>query len=435
MADAGVADAGAADAGAWDPTPVPLPGDTAACPPGFQSSLGAGQHSGFAAGGQTRSFYLALPAASFVGPRPLVWAFHGTGLSGAQVFSGYGLQAWVDVGAIVVAPDSNGNGSLWPVWDSFVFPGAPPAANADLTLFDDLLSCVAGHHAVDAKRLYVLGHSAGGAMTHFVLGHRSSLLAGGIAASGGFDLTQPVPATSPAPVTVIVAWGGANDCYSGSAGGTSVTNSCFSEQSALGSRFWEAQPGSHQIACRGADVGHVWLGTIERWMRDVLLAHPKGAARRADWSLPPMPSGARAVCGEAEATYTPLVTVDCPSSSAAGCREYCQAIGDCIVENGTLGPESAAQLEALGFANATNVCSGCVSQCEADGRSSAADATVLACLAASAPATVCGPGMAGAGVFTAVQQCCATPGSALCARFCGTFRQNPAFDSMVSWCP
>ena len=47
-------------------------------------------------------------------------------------------------------------------------------------MFDDLIACIAGHHAVDARRVYVAGHSAGGAMTNYVLGRRSSLLAGGI---------------------------------------------------------------------------------------------------------------------------------------------------------------------------------------------------------------------------------------------------------------
>jgi predicted esterase len=361
--------------------------------------------------------------------------FHGTGLSGAAAFSIYGLQRWVDAGFAIVAPDSNGNGAIWPVWDALAPPGAPPAPNADLALFDDLLQCVAAHHPIDANRVYVAGHSAGGAMTHAVLARRSAVLAGGIPASGAFDLTQPTPPGGTEPLTVIVTWGGSNDVYSGTAGGASIENLGYVEQSALASQAWEARPGSHQIACRGDEVGHAWLAPLNGWMIDVLLAHPRGAATRAGWTLPPLPAGARASCSEDAATYTPPVTVTCAASAVDGCRAYCQLLGDCLVENGTLGLPAAAPLLALGFGGG-DVCGGCLAGCEQDAVGSAPDQAFLACVSSAVPSTACGPGFAGTAAFGTVGACCGdAPGSAVCARFCTAFGQAALFAGMLSGCP
>jgi len=413
--------------------PTPLPGSKALCPAGYQSQLAAGQHSGFASGGQSRSFHLLLPSDTFTGPRPLLMAFHGTGLSGAQGISDYGLADWVAAGFIVVAPDSAGNGTIWPVWDAARLPTQQSLPNADLTLVDDLLQCVAAHHAVDAKRLYVAGHSAGGAMTNYVLGHRSSTYAGGIPASGAFDLTQAVPAASIDPLMVIVTWGGDNDVYSGSTGGVSVDSIGYQEQSALASQFWEAQPGSHQIHCKGAEVGHQWLGAIGGWMRDELLAHPKGAAQGAG---PALPSSSQATCSEAAATYSSGITVACSTSAVSGCQAYCQLLGDCLVENGTLGPVAADPLAALGFSS--SACTSCLSTCATDAQGSAPDAAALSCIADGAPATACGPGFAGTAVFTTLGTCCGAPGASgshACARFCAAFGASSIFQSVLSGCP
>lgn len=418
-----------------DTTPTPLTSDPSKCPSGFTDALDEGHHAGFVSAGQERSFDLLLPSSSFDGPRPLVFAFHGTGMSGAGAISDYRLAQWVDAGFVVVAPDSNGNGSVWPVWDALTLPTDPAHTNADLALFDDLLACVAGHYAVDAKRLYVLGQSAGGAMTNFMLSHRSTVLAGGIPASGAFDLTQPNPPLPIDPVTVIVTWGGSNDVYTGAAGNATIADIGYAEQAALASQFWEAQPGSHQIACRGAEVGHVWLAPINEWMRDVLLAHPKGAAAQSGWTLPPLPANAKASCSEDAATYAPPMTVSCPAATTAGCQQYCQMLGDCLVENGTLGPVVAEQVADLGYAKTANVCTGCVAACEADARGSSADKTALGCFATAAPATKCGPGFAGADVFGTVGKCCAQSGSKVCARFCATFEDSELFAPLLSFCP
>jgi hypothetical protein len=236
---------------------------------------------------------------------------------------------------------------------------------------------------------------------------------------------------------VIVTWGGDNDIYSGGTGAASLTNMTYSEESAIASQYWESRPGCHQIYCRGNNLGHTWLPGIGGWMRDVLLAHPKGAANAPGWTMPPVPAGAPVMCSESAATYKSSVTVNCAPSSAPGCQAYCQLLGDCLVENGTIGPIAAPQLASLGFAAGADVCSGCVANCEADAKSSSADATVLSCLSKAAPTTTCGPGFAGGAAFTTIGTCCnGNSGSKVCTRYCTAFKQANGFvQSVVSGCP
>jgi poly(3-hydroxybutyrate) depolymerase len=407
-----------------------LVAEKSSCPVGFTEELKAGRNTGFQSGGQARSFEVLLPPKYFSGPRPLLMAFHGTGLSGAGAVADYRLQEWADQGFIVVAPDSNGNGSLWPVWDMQHMPGTPETPNADLALFDDLIQCVAAHHSVDEKRIYAGGQSAGGTMTNFLLGRRSKVLAGGVPASSTFDLTQPTPVTPIDPVTVIVTWGGDNDRYSGGAGNYALSNAEYAEQASLAAQYWERQPGVNQITCKGKDLGHIWLWALNRWMIDVLLAHPKGYATDASWVMPGVPSSVPVACNEEAYVYSPPVTVDCPTSATPGCQAYCQLAGDCVIENGTLGPMAVPQLQALGFSEGANVCSGCLARCAEDAQGSRTDATVLDCI--SKATTSCGPGYAGAAFFTSVNGCCSgRTNSRICERYCSTFRQNASFAPII----
>ncbi len=265
-----------------DATPADASPPAETCPAAF--ATGSGRKTGFASAGQSRSYELLLPSRS--GPRPLLFVWHGTGLSGSFVVSNYGLDAWRDAGWIVVAPDSNGNGSPWPVWDGSILPGTTPAdPNPDLALFDDLIACIAAHRDVDSSRIFVAGHSAGGVMANYVMGRRSDLLAGGITASGALEYTQPEPPPEIDPMAVIVTWGGDNDVYSGTLGGTTVHVS-FAETAAVASQYWETRPGTHQIHCRGHELGHAWLTAVNPFMMSWLEAHPKGQAIIPGETLP-----------------------------------------------------------------------------------------------------------------------------------------------------
>jgi poly(3-hydroxybutyrate) depolymerase len=407
------------------------PGDLARCSDRARAGLQEGQNTDFVAAGQNRSFYFRSPA-GLATPRPLLFVFHGTGLSGERAFADYELSAFVEEGYLVVAPDSAGNGDFWPVWDSAVFPGSPPRLNADLELFDALLSCVSAHFEVDASRIFVGGHSAGGAMTHYMLGHRSNVLAGGLAASGAFDLSQDMPPGPVRPVTALITWGGSNDFYSGAAGSSSLQNFSYVEQSAVASQFWASQPGSHQLHCVGPEVGHVWLAGMSGWFARVLREHPKDAVAPG-WTLPPLPVGVGHTCSTDAAVYEPPVQVDCPVSSTTGCREYCQLLGECVVENGTLGPALASALSGYGFAAGNNVCSGCVARCESDATSTGSQ-TALACIEAASSTLTCGPGFQGVPGLAAIASCCDGSTSEVCARFCGELEGVSGIERVLPGC-
>ena len=418
------------------------------CPTGFQEvPMAAGQHGSYEAGGQTRSFHLALPDPSiYPGPRPMMVLFNGTGGTGAGFSESTGLDSLEDAGWVVLGPDSNANGTVWPVWDAMRMPDEEGMPNADMDLFDSLVDCVAAHVSVDANRLYVAGHSAGGIMSNRVLRHRSDLLAGGIVASGVFSLTSAQPPPVLDDMAVVVTWGGVNDAWGGAADDeeTEVPEINFVEQSSLASQHYEEAPGVHQVACHGDDIGHEWLDGINDWMADYLLAHPKGLSIHGDWVFAEPDPTTSVTCSEEAYVWEPLVVVKCPASDTTGCYETCQFMADCTVENGTVSAPLAPQFEDLGFTgDSYENCDGCVSLCEQDAAlGAAADVEVLTCIRDAFDAAVCGAGVEGALPYIlAANACCADQlESHVCARLCTTVMTNsvvvPFFeDTCAHWAP
>lgn len=403
-----------------------LPGAASACPAGFESPVAAGQHQGFSAAGQARSFLLALPGAEYAGPRPLFVLFNGTGETGQAIYDRAQAADFVQRGFIVLAPDSNANGTVWPVWDGMRQAGHENDPNADLDYVDALIDCMAVHFEVDRNRIYVGGHSAGGIFTNHVLQRRSQLLAGGIAASGVFDLTSPSPKAELDAMSVLVTWGGDNDAYSGSTStGVTVPKINFVEQAAIASAFYEGSAKVEQSWCRGADLGHAWLSPANGWMVDYLLAHPKGLAKDSPWQLT-QPGGV-VTCGTDAAPPPVGTSVICAPSSTAGCQGYCQFVGDCVAENATLEPALGPQLDAFGFSGANHgTCSSCTTQCETDSTVDATDAAVLSCFDKAFASAQCGPGIAGAQPFIdAINDCCKDKtASGVCKRACGSIKTN-----------
>lgn len=400
-----------------------------------------GANSGYEAGGQTRSFELLLPPASFTGPRPLFIAFHGTGETGRSFINRARLSEWAARGVIVVAPDAVGNGSVWPVWDGMHLPGAPVAPNADLALVDSLKDCVSSHFAVDATRIFAGGHSAGGIMTNHVLRMRSDVFAGGIVASGIFDFTEPVRAsTDPTgnlgAMTVIETWGGDNDGLGGYDPRTGVASSGFTfvESAALESQYFAGEPNVRQAWCRGNDLGHNWL-PLNGWFMDILLAHPKGSAvGPGPLALPAVPASGQAHCENTVYKLPPPVPTTCAPTDRAGCKEMCQLFADCAVSNKSVGTALAGELDSIGLHPGS--CAGCTDHCNARAPSADDDA-VLACFAAKSATTTCGPGLAG-GLPLFVDDfaaCCNPhPGSQLCADLCTTFGDS-VLSAFTPICP
>ncbi len=418
--------------------PEPLGGDPmTACPADYAPAAPvAGDNQSFEVAGQSRRFHLIEPDASFTGPRPLFVAFNGTGETGKSFSDRAELEELAARGFVVVAPWSAGNGTLWPVWDSMHAADDPDANNPDLAFFDELVACLGAHKPIDKNRIYIGGHSAGGIMTNYVLQRRSELVAGGIVASGVFSLTSPVPPATLDDVFALVTWGGDNDEYSGGAGGVSVPSINFVEQASIASTFYDAQPNVSQANCRGNDLGHAWL-PINDWFVDVLLAHPKGLAQKGSTTLPALPAGAPAACTLDPFTYTSDLVVTCPATSTVtGCAEVCQFVGDCAVENATVGPILAPQLTDLGFSGTDNTtCDGCVTHCEGVATTTP-DAEVLACMLRAKNASVCGPGVDGAlPVIDALNDCCdGRSDSPWCVDTCTIMLTNTATGSFLPSC-
>jgi poly(3-hydroxybutyrate) depolymerase len=422
--------------------PEPLAGNLTSCPAGFEEAPGAGQHADFEAAGQMRSFHILEPDTDvFPGPRPILIQFNGTGGNGLGAIEGYNLQKLVDDrGWIVLAPDSAGNGTVWPVWDAMREPGDEARENADLVLFDTLLDCMAGHIEVDAKRIYIAGMSAGGIMSNYMLQHRSSLLAGGIVASGILSLTKKVPAETLGQMAVLVTWGGDNDEYSGSASGSmaevAVPKVNFVEQASLASIHYEDNPDIHQVYCRGKDLGHTWLTDINEWMFDYLEAHPKGLPDGDHWTFADVPEDRSAACSEDAYVYVSDVVVECTGGTPETCRDYCQYLGDCVVENGTVAPVLGPQITALGFTGENSTeCGGCVSFCEMDAEAGPIETEILTCFSQDFNSSFCAAGVDGAyPLIDAVNACCAgkKTESAICGRLCDTLLQNDVASSFFA---
>ena len=389
------------------------------CADGFvDMEMSAGQHEGYLAAAQMRGFYLQLPDPDlYSGPRPLLLALNGTGGTGQGAYGGYGGAAYVSEGYIVLAPDSNANGVVWPSWYSMIPPGTPDENNPDLIYIDSLLDCVSAHLEVDDNRIYVLGQSAGGIMTNFMLQHRPELFAGGVPASSIFDLTSAIPPLEMQPMAVLVMWGGDNDIYSGGSEqeGVSVPEIDFREQAAITSAFWEGIEGGNQVYCKGADLGHSWVHGANDFVREFLAAHPKGLAQNPGWSFDEAPTVIDGMCSEDVYEFTPSLVVECGESETQGCQDFCQLLGDCLAENGTVAPVLGPSLETIGFEETD--CSGCITSCE--GAVGEAD-TAMACFEAQAASAQCGDGITGAlPAINAVNACCPDkPESALCGMVC-----------------
>lgn len=435
--DAGGAEPSAEPTGPEAIPVVALKADPAVdCPSRFKSTPPrAGRNTGFESAGQQREFFLILPNDTST-PRPLLVGFNGTSENGESFSNRAKLRDFAAKGFIVLAPSSKGNGTTWPVWDALRQPGTENDPNPDLEYFDSLVKCVAAHHPIDENRIYVAGHSAGGIFTNYVLQRRSKLLAGGIPASGVFSLTSPAPREKLDKMFVIVTWGGDNDKYSGSAGGVSVGGFNFVTEAALASQYYDGEEKVTEINCRGNNLGHAWLSGLNDWFADQLLAHPKGWSGTGRPDLGAVPASGRAVCKDEPYAGPDAIEVVCQNSTTDGCTEVCQLIGDCAVENGTVGPALSQQLQMIGFSGPKNAnCGGCVSKCEATA-TTASDAAALACFKQHQASAQCTQGISGAYPFiNAVNTCCdGRTDSNLCVGICKAINTSSTATSFFTTC-
>lgn len=192
-------DASPADDDDATEAPVPeLPGYSGeACP-----TMDEGRTTGWASGDDERDFRLLLP--DDPEGAPLIFAWHWLGGSADDIVNYMSLEDYADRGAVVIAPDSRG---LPVEWDSLI----GPEGNADLTLFDDLLTCAWEQFGVDVDRVHSFGMSAGGLWSTYLTMHRAQWHASTAPLSGGADVNTYV--SPAAPIPVLVSWGGPSDVY------------------------------------------------------------------------------------------------------------------------------------------------------------------------------------------------------------------------------
>jgi len=284
---------------ALEPDPAPVAaepsGDPADCPTGFdQDPLAAGLHDGFASGGQDRGFHLLLPEDPSE-PAPLFVSLTGTVQEEVAFMEQSRIYELPAQGWVVVAPVRNDNGLVWGPWDAMRTP-TMAGPNPDSAFVLDLVDCISGHHPVDRGRVFVGGVSIGGTMVNHLLRHHPEVFAGGIVGSGNFVLTAPAEPQPLGDMTVIVAWGGDDDRWTGCpdgrmgpelAGEPGCVSADFVEDARAASEFY-AEEGVRLLACR-EDVGHIWISSATSWWAEVLAASPKGTDEPLDPGAAPPP--------------------------------------------------------------------------------------------------------------------------------------------------
>lgn len=140
-----------------------------------------------------------------------------------------------------------------------------PGDNADVALFDDLLTCAEAKLGAHSDRLYVAGDSGGGMFTTFLTSQFSHRVAAAAINSGG--LLFPFPEEAGPPIPVIYGWGGECD--------TSRGQSFHTFAQTLLPAFHAN--GNFLVSCNH-NSGHEWKPLFSPWMLEFLFAHTKDQA-------------------------------------------------------------------------------------------------------------------------------------------------------------
>lgn len=233
-----------------DLRPEPVYTGAEACP-----EIVEDENEGFLSSGEERKFRVVLPAE----PQgaPVLFAWHWLGGNSRQIINYMGMDEVAEAGAIVVAPDSNGNVYEW----DFI---GEPDGNVDLVLFDDLLGCLYEQYDVDLDRVYATGMSAGGLWTTYLTMHRSEWLASTAIFSGGNGVFTSY-ATPTHDIPVLAIWGGVDDLYSG-----------LSFDDATRELIDNLRADGHFVAACDHGGGHTLPSDPMGFGWEWLEAHPKG---------------------------------------------------------------------------------------------------------------------------------------------------------------
>ncbi len=154
----------------------------------------------FASGDLTYDVTVKLPANPT--GAPIAFVFHGLNGSPDRILTGLDADRLVDLGAIVVAPQSAAESDY--EWQFLIGPDE----NDDLQMFYDLLGCLHRQYDTDMDRVWVTGMSAGGLWSSYLAVYASEWVTAAAPFSGGIILQVPSTERS---IPVMLTWGGPDD--------------------------------------------------------------------------------------------------------------------------------------------------------------------------------------------------------------------------------
>ena len=249
------------------PEPAPLAPYEGVCPTFTNGAMT------FNSAGRSRSMTVTLPADPT--NAPVVFIYHGNGDTSANISSFFRAQTVADqLGALVIAPQSCCGMMSWPFLDvdPSEYPQVPfpieedPAP--DLSLFDDVLSCLDEAYGIDRRRVYATGFSAGGLWATYLVLHRAQYRASAAVFSAGVGLAVR-PTTPETKVPVLVGHGGPNDSFN-----LMILQVFFQEHAEA---FYDLlTPEGHFAALCNHGTGHDMPFDGPNWLYTFLFAHEFG---------------------------------------------------------------------------------------------------------------------------------------------------------------
>ncbi|MCB9582512.1 MAG: hypothetical protein H6717_36080 [Polyangiaceae bacterium] len=198
------------------PDPPAYSGGTCPALPTTADAAGANNPITIKTSGNNRTFLLALPHNILPTEKlPIIFLWHWLGGSAKSFYDKGEVQAAVDaqrfIAVIPEADPSSLNVFKWP----YSLIALPQQVQAELTFFDDMLSCVSQQFNVNKNCVSSAGVSAGALWTDQLVGQRSQYLSSFLSLSGGVGTPQNQtikPWTKPVhPIPGMVLWGGPQD--------------------------------------------------------------------------------------------------------------------------------------------------------------------------------------------------------------------------------
>lgn len=186
---------------------------------------------------------------------PVVFVWHPLGGTARMMVQYLGLNTLADEqGVVFVVPDAvEGNLFEWDFWNG---------DDNDVTLYDDLRTCLSTEMGVDLSRVSTTGMSAGGLWSSWLGVHRGDTLSTVLAMSGGADPVWEYE-TPASQFPALLMYGGESDTWGG--GGIEVdfreaTLNYAAELYADGHFVVLCNhDGGHTIPPEGMDVSGAWL--------------------------------------------------------------------------------------------------------------------------------------------------------------------------------